>query len=78
MKYVLIVLIFAATLGGCAIIVPAGYGDNRAGYYGDQGYNRGDGSYRTRDYAHGDGSYRDYSYRDEPSTRANPYREHGG
>ena len=45
MKFILIFSIVAAVLGGCAI-VPAGYGDNRDGYYGDRGYNRGDGSYR--------------------------------
>jgi hypothetical protein len=63
MKYILILSILAALLGGCAI-VPAGYGDHRDGYsYRERGYNRGDGNYRDRYYYQGDGNYRDYSYR---------------
>jgi hypothetical protein len=63
MKYILILSILAALLGGCAI-VPAGYGDHRDGYsYRERGYNRGDGNYRDRYYYQGDGNYRDYGYR---------------
>jgi len=69
MKSTLALLILAVLLGGCAI-GPAGYGDNRNGYYQDRSYSRGDGYYRDRGY-YGDGYYyyrgdgynRDYSYR---------------
>jgi hypothetical protein len=47
MKYILILSILAALLGGCAI-VPAGYGDHRDGYY-----NQGDGNYRNYSYRGG-------------------------
>jgi hypothetical protein len=59
MKYILILSIFAILLGGCAV-VPAGYGDNRGGYYQERGYYHGDNNYRARDYNRGDGYYRDY------------------
>lgn len=69
MKYILILSILAALLGGCAV-VPAGYGDR------ERGYNRGDGSYLDRDY--NDGNYRNYnySYRDEHGNQGDPYRDH--
>ena len=47
MKYILILSILAASLGGC-VLAPAGYDDNRGGYYQEHGYNRGDGN--TGDY----------------------------
>jgi hypothetical protein len=62
MKYILILSIIAASLGGC-VIVPAGYGDSRDGYYRDGYYN------------HNDGNYRHYSYR---SNQGYAYRDHGG
>ena len=71
MKYALILSIAAALLGGCAI-VPAGYGDNRYGYYQGREYNRGDGYYRDRDY------YR--SYNNDPywgRRNGDPFQEHG-
>ena len=65
MKYILILSMLAALLGGC-VLVPSGYGDNRGGYYyGERGYNRGDGNYR------------DYGYRGEYRNQGNPYRDHG-
>ena len=76
LKYILISSILAAMLGGC-VIVPGGYGDNCDGYYGDRGYNRGDGNYRGRD-NRGDGNYRDYNYRGDQGSQGNPYRDHGG
>jgi hypothetical protein len=45
MKYILILSILAASLGGC-VVVPAGYDDNRGGYYRDHGYAHGDGDSR--------------------------------
>jgi hypothetical protein len=45
MKYILILSILAALLGGCV----AGYGDNRDGYSRERDYNRDDGNYRDRD-----------------------------
>ncbi len=71
LKSILILSILAALLGGC-VVVPAGYGDNRNGYYGERGYNRGDGG--DRNYNQRDGNYRDYDYRGQQ----NPYRDHGG
>jgi hypothetical protein len=65
MKYILILSIIAASLGGC-VIVPGGYGDNRDGYY-----NHNDGNYRN----YNDGNYRNYSYR---SNQGYAYRDHGG
>ena len=65
MKYILILSILAASLGGC-VIAPAGYGDNRDGYYRERGYNRGDGNYR------------DYRYGGQYGNQGNPYRDHGG
>ena len=53
MKYVLILSILAALLGGC-VVAPVGYGDR------ERGYNRGDGSSLDRDY--NDGNYRNYNY----------------
>jgi hypothetical protein len=73
MKSILILSILAALLGGCAS-VPAGYGENRDGYYRERGYNRGDNNYRDRDYYRGDGNYRDYDYR---GYRGYPYQDHG-
>jgi hypothetical protein len=67
MKYILILSILAALLGGCAV-VPAGYGDR------ERGYNRGDGNYPGRDY--NDGIHRNYSYRGEHGNQADPYRDH--
>ena len=75
-KYILISSILAAMLGGC-VIVPAGHGDNRDGYYGERDYNRGDGNYRGRG-NRGDGNYRDYNYRGDQGSQGNPYRDHGG
>jgi hypothetical protein len=46
MKYILILSILAASLGGC-VLAPAGYDDNRGGYYQDHGYNHGDGNFRN-------------------------------
>lgn len=65
MKYILILPMLAALLGGC-VLVPVGHGDNRDGYYGERGYNRGDGNYR------------DYGYRGDRGNQGNPYRDHGG
>ena len=76
MKYILILTILAALLGGCAI-APAGYGDNRGDYYRERGYNRGDGNYRDRNYYRGDWNYRNYSYRGEHGNQGDPYRDHG-
>jgi len=81
MKYILISSILPVMLGRC-VIVPAGYVagyvDNRDGYYGDQGYNRGNGNCRGRDYNRGGGNYRDYNYRGGQGSQGNPYRDHGG
>lgn len=55
MKYILILSIIAASLGGC-VIVPAGYGDNRDGYY-----NHNDGNYHNYSYYRGN---QGYAYRD--------------
>lgn len=65
MKYILVLSIVAALLGGC-VVAPAGYGDNRNGYYRERGYNRGDGYYRDR------------SYRDGHANQGDPFRERGG
>ena len=54
MKYVLILSIIAASLGGC-VIVPAGHGDYRDGYY-----NQNDGYYHNYSYRSNQG----YAYRD--------------
>lgn len=54
MKYILILSILAAVLGGC-VIAPADYGDR------ERGSNRDDGNYRHRDY--NDGKFRNYSHR---------------
>ena len=75
MKYILILSILAALLGGC-VIAPAGYGDNRGDYYRERGYNRGDSNYRDRAYNRGYGNYRDYNYRG--GNQEPPYRDHGG
>jgi hypothetical protein len=46
MKYILILSVLAASLGGC-VLVPAGYDDERGGYHRDRGYDRSYGdSYR--------------------------------
>jgi hypothetical protein len=51
MRYILILSILAASLGGC-VLVPGGYDDNRGGYYHDHGH--GDGNFRAGDdRAHG-------------------------
>jgi hypothetical protein len=51
MKYILILSILAASLGGC-VLVPGGYDDNRGGYYNDHGHR--DGNFRADDdRAHG-------------------------
>ena len=60
-KRVLTLAILAALLGGCAI-VPAGYGDNRNGYY------------QQRDYRDRDNSQY-YSYRHDAN--GDPFQEHG-
>jgi hypothetical protein len=59
MKPVLILLILAASLGGC-VVAPPGYDGNRGGYYQDRGYNQ------ERGYYHNDneGNYRGYYSRD--------------
>jgi len=44
MKYILILSVVIASLGGC-VLVPGGYDDNRGGYY--QGHDHGDGNYRA-------------------------------
>jgi hypothetical protein len=67
LKYILILSILAALLGGC-VVVPAGSGDNRDSYYGERGY------YREHNYNRHDGNYSDYYYRGQE----NPYRDHGG
>jgi hypothetical protein len=72
MKYVLILFVLAGFLGGCAV-APAGYSDNRGGYYTERGYYRGDGD-RDRYYNRGDGNYRDYGYRGD---RRDPFMEPG-
>jgi hypothetical protein len=64
MKFILILSILAASLGGCAV-APAGYGDQ------ERGYNR-DGNYRYRDY--NDGNYHHYSYRGGHGNQGEPYR----
>jgi hypothetical protein len=46
MKYILMLSIIAASLGGC-VVVPGGYDDNRGGYYHD--HDRGDGNFRGYD-----------------------------
>jgi hypothetical protein len=51
MKFILILSILAALLGGC-VLAPAGYDDNRRGYY-----------YQGHGYGHGDGYYRGYDDR---------------
>jgi hypothetical protein len=56
MKYILILSILAAVLGGC-VIAPAGYGDR------ERGSDREDGNYPHRDY--NDGNFRHYSHRGE-------------
>jgi hypothetical protein len=48
MRYILILSMHAALLGGC-VAAPAGYGDNRDGYSRERGYNRGDGNYQDSD-----------------------------
>lgn len=48
MKYLFIFAILAALLGGC-VLVPAGYGDNRGGYYQDHRYNRDEGNFHGYD-----------------------------
>jgi hypothetical protein len=53
MKYILILSILAALLGGCAV-APAGHGDR------EPGSNRDDGNYRYRDY--NDAKFRNYTY----------------
>ena len=79
MKYALTLSILAALLGGCAI-VPAGYGDNRNGYYQQRDYNdqriynRGDGYYRDRDNSRYYGNDRYYSYHD---ANGDPFQQHG-
>jgi hypothetical protein len=70
---ILILPILSALLGGC-VIAPAGYGDNRDGYYRERGYNRGNGNYRDRNYNRRDGNYREYDYRGQEDA----YRDHGG
>jgi hypothetical protein len=72
MRFVLILSILAALLGGCAI-VPAGQVDNRYGYSGDRGY---DGrTYRDRDYDRGYNYDRNNSYRHY--NNGDPFQEHG-
>ena len=44
MRYILILSILAVSLGGC-VVVPAGYDNNRGGYYQDHGYDRGQGNF---------------------------------
>ena len=63
MKYILILSILAASLGGC-VLAPIGY--DRDGYYRERGYHRGDGNYR------------DYRYRGEYGNQGSSYRDHGG
>jgi hypothetical protein len=63
MKYILILSILAALLGGC-VIAPAGY--DRDGYYRERGYSRGDGNYR------------EYRYRGGFGNQGDSYRDHGG
>jgi hypothetical protein len=70
MKYALILSIFAALLGGCAI-VPAGYADRHDGYYQGRGY------YQERDYYRGERYGRDYEYRQQYDNAADPFRQHG-
>jgi hypothetical protein len=62
MKYILILSILGAFLGGCAV-APGGYGDRERGY---------DGNYRYRDY--NDGNYHHYSYRGGNGNQGEPYR----
>jgi hypothetical protein len=71
MKCALILSIAAALLGGCAV-VPAGYGDNRYGYYQGHDYNRGDGYYRDREYNRSYDNDRYFNRRN-----GDPYQEHG-
>jgi hypothetical protein len=77
MKYILIFSIVAAMLGGCAI-VPAGYGDQRNGYYQQRDYQRGGGYDRDRYFNQNDRNYRDYSYRGGQGNQGDPFRDHGG
>jgi hypothetical protein len=70
MKYVLILSILAALLGGCAY-GPRGYGDNRDGYYQERGYYRNVGGYFRND-----GYSRDYNYRRDSGNYGNPYWDH--
>jgi len=49
MKYVLILAVLAASLGGC-VLVPGGYDEGRGGYDQDHGYNRGEGNFRSNDF----------------------------
>jgi hypothetical protein len=77
MKSILILSLLAATLGGCAI-VPAGYGDQRNGYYQERDRNRGDGYYRDRYYNQNDRNYRDYGYRGWQGNQGDLYRDRGG
>jgi len=67
MKYILILLTLAASLGGCAI-TPAAYGDR------EHDYNRGDGNYLNRDY--NDANYHHYGYGGERGNQGDPYRDH--
>lgn len=53
MKYILILSMLAALVGGCAV-GPPGYGDRERNF-------NGDGSYRGHDF--NDGNYHKYSYR---------------
>jgi hypothetical protein len=76
MKHVLMCSILVITLGGCAI-VPAGYGDQRNGYYPERSYNR-DGYHGDRHYNQNDRHYRDYGYRSRQGTQGDVYQDHGG
>jgi hypothetical protein len=60
MKYILILSILTAALGGCAI-APADYGDR------ERGSNRDDGNYRYRDY--NDGKFLNYGHCGEQGQR---------
>jgi len=51
MKYILVLSLLAASLGGC--VLAPGYDDNRGGYHHDGGYN----------YDRNDGNFRDYDNR---------------
>ena len=76
MKPIVIYSILVITLGGCAI-VPAGYGDQRTGYYQERSYNR-DAYYRDRYYNQYDRNYRDYGYRSRQGNQGDLYQDHGG